>query len=172
MGDPTEPGGITKLEAAQDAAATFFSLLNFSGDQAALVSFDDFAALNHPLSQNEAALLNALNALQLGNQTRMDLGLQTARLELTGPRHNPDNQTVIIFLTDGYPNGTTEAQVLEQATLAKNAGIIIYTIGLGPTLNTALLQNVATTPAHYFASPSTDDLNDIYTQIAGSFACR
>lgn len=172
MADPTEPGGVTKLAAAQNAAATFFTLLNFSGDQAALVSFDDSATLDHPLSQNQSSLLAALNALQLGTQTRMDLGLQTARLELTGPRHDPDNHTFIIFLTDGHPNGTTEAQVLAQATLAKQSGITIYTIGLGSTINITLLQAVATSPNHYYASPSTGDLNAIYQQIASSFACR
>ena len=174
MADPTEPGGVTKLVAAQNAAATFLSFLDFASqhDQATLISFDDNATLEHPLSRNEATLLNAINALQLGSLTRMDLGLQTARLELTGIRHDPDNQTVIIFLTDGHPNGTTEAQVLAQATLAKNAGITIYTIGLGSDINASLLQNVASNPAYYYPSPSTGDLNAIYQQIASSFACR
>jgi len=174
MGDPTEPGGVTKLEAAQSAAATFLSFLDFATnhDQATLVSFDDTGTLEHPLSRNEVTLLNAINALQLGNMTRMDLGLETARLELTGIRHDPDNQTVIIFLTDGYPSGTTETQVLAQATLAKNAGITIYTIGLGPNINATLLQNIASSPAYYYPSPSTNDLSFIYQQIASSFACR
>ncbi len=174
MADPTEPGGVTKLAAAQNAAATFLTFLDLANqrDQAALVAFDNIATLEHPLSRNEATLLDAINNLELGNLTRMDLGLQTARLELTGIRHDPDNQTAIIFLTDGQPNGTTEAEVLAQALLAKNAGIIIYTIGLGSDVNSNLLQAVASTPAYYYPSPSTGDLNTIYQQIASSLACR
>jgi YVTN family beta-propeller protein len=174
MADPTEPGGVTKLAAAKTAAATFLTFLDFTNqrDQASLVSFDNIATLEHPLSRNEVTLLTAINNLQLGNLTRMDLGLQTALLELTGIRHDPDNQTVIIFLTDGYPNGTTEAEVLAQALLAKNAGITIFTIGLGSGVNSSLLQAVASTPAYYYPSPSTGDLSAIYQQIASSLACR
>jgi PKD repeat protein/uncharacterized protein YegL len=174
MAGPTEPGGVSKLAAAQNAAATFLTFLDLANqrDQAALVAFDNIATLEHPLSRNEATLLTAINNLQLGNLTRMDLGLQTARLELTGIRHDPDNQTAIIFLTDGQPNGTTEAEVLAQALLAKNAGITIYTIGLGSDVNSSLLQAVASAPAYYYPSPSTGDLNAIYQQIASSLACR
>jgi YVTN family beta-propeller protein len=174
MASPTEPGGVSKLAAAQTAAATLLTFLDLANqrDQAALVAFDNIATLEHPLSRNEATLLTAINNLQLGNLTRMDLGLQIARLELTGVRHDLDNQTAIIFLTDGQPNGTTEAEVLAQAALAKQAGIVIYTVGLGSDVNSSLLQAVASAPAYYYPSPSTDDLNAIYQQIASSLACR
>ena len=170
MNDPTEPGGPAKIEAARSAATDFLNLLTFPGDQAAVVLFADSGVLEHPLSSDRAGLIAALQGNTPG-KTRIDLALLTARQELTGARHIPANNQVIILLTDGHPNGTEETAVIAQANAAKAAGIIIYTIGLGNDTNVSLMQNIATTANHFYAAPSTSDLNEIYNQIADSLNC-
>lgn len=170
MDDPTEPGGPAKIEAARSAATDFLNLLTFPGDQAAVVLFAGNGVLAHPLSNDRAGLIAALQGSTPG-KTRIDLALLTSRQELTSTRHIPANNQVIILLTDGHPNGTEETPVIAQANAAKAAGIIVYTIGLGNDTNVSLMQNIATTANHFYAAPSTSDLNEIYNQIADSLNC-
>lgn len=170
MNDPTEPGGPSKLAAARAAATDFLNLLAFPGDQAGIVSFSGTAVLQHPLSSNRASLIAALQGNVSGG-TRIDLALAEARQELTSVRHLSGNTPTLILLTDGQPNGSDEAAVLADATLAKAAGITIYTIGLGADVNESLLREVASMPAQYFRAPSTADLSQIYEEIAGSISC-
>ncbi|MDE1900499.1 MAG: pilus assembly protein [Alphaproteobacteria bacterium] len=77
----------------------------------------------------------------------------------------------------GSTNGTTavndlDAKALDVCTAMKNQGIYIYTIGLGTNggINTAELQSCATAVNYYFASPTTDQLNTIFSAIGDSLA--
>ena len=171
MSNPTEPGGPTKLAAAQSATILFLNLLTFPGDQAGIVAFASQAQLTHVLSNNRGSLIAAAQALTANGATRIDLGIHEAHLELISPRHWPDNAAAMILLTDGVPNGTTEQAVLAQADAAKASGIIIYTIGLGADVNEVLLQNIASSAAHFYPAPSTSDLVEIYQQISHIVAC-
>ena len=172
MGEPAGAGGPTKLHLAKSAATDFLNLLVFPGDQAAIVSFDSDAALDHILSDDRTGLIAALNGLAAGGVTRMDLGLALARGELLGPRHVAANGRDVLFLTDGRPNGVDEATVLAEAALTKAQGITLYTIGLGPGVNAGLLRSMASSPDHYYYSPSTAQLSEIYRRIAGELRCR
>ncbi len=171
MNEPTGSGGPTKLQAAKSAATEFLNLLVFPGDQAAIVSFDTDAVLEHILSDDRPGLIAALNTLVPGGVTRMDLGLAVARAELASPRHAPAHGRVIVFLTDGLPNGTTEDAVLAEAAAAKAEGVTIFTIGLGTNVYHDLLRAMATSSSHYYFSPSTAELNEIYRRIAEKLRC-
>lgn len=170
MDKPAETGG-TRLDAAKGAAETFLHLLDFPTDQAGIVSFGTTATLQHPLSVDITSLANELYSLSVAGLTRMDLALTKSRQELTGPRHKTANTPVVILLTDGLPNGTTAEAVLAEATAAKAAGIVIYTIGLGNEVDVSLMQSMATTPAYYYQAPTTAELMDIYRQIANLIQC-
>lgn len=169
---PTEPGGPTKFAAAQSAAIAFLGLLPFPNSQAAVVSFNDEAALEHPLATDLASLTNAIQNLTLDTLTRLDLALSVSRIELLGPRHVPGHERMLILLTDGIPAGVGEAAVLAEADATKAAGITIYTIGLGEDVNADLLRAMATNPDLFYAAPSTSDLDAIYTQIANVIQCQ
>ncbi len=171
MNRTTEPGGSTRLDAAKAAADTFINLLNFPADQAGLVSFGNGATLEHQLSVDAASLHDKLQSLTAGGSTRMDLALIQSKEELTGPRHHGASIPAIILLTDGRPNGTTNAAVLAEAAAAKAAGITIYTIGLGDEVDVGLMKAVASDPTNYYHAPSTADLNSIYQAIASQIHC-
>jgi len=170
MDESTEPGGPTKLEAARTAATEFLNLLAFPRDQASLILFSGTAVLQHPLSNNRATLIAALQG-NVSGDTRIDLAFAEARKELVSVRHIANNSQVLILLTDGRPIGTNEAAVLAEAAVTKAAGITIYTIGLGSDVNVSLLRDIASTSDHYYPAPSTADLSQIYQEIAGSLGC-
>jgi len=64
-----------------------------------------------------------------------------------------------------------EATVLDEATATKSLGITVFTIGLGQDVNGPLLQQIASSPSHYYFAPSTAELIDIYERIAGAIRC-
>jgi Mg-chelatase subunit ChlD len=97
------------------------------------------------------------------------------------PPASLDQTRVEILLTDGkancYPihgviqcnnNYQTQAEqyAIGKANTAKQAGIIIFTIGLGNDINETFLKQVATDDTMYFHAPNASDLEAIYDQIA------
>jgi YVTN family beta-propeller protein len=165
------PGGPTKMAAALDAARVFIEKLALPNDRAALVSFNTEAKLVQGLTGDKGALLNALGGIQTLTGTRIDLGLDAARVELTGPNSPPDRNKVIVLLTDGNPTGVTPADVLVAADKAKTLGIKVYSIGLGSDLDAALLRMAASGSSYFFLAPSTNELQAIYANIATTIQC-
>lgn len=161
MAEPTEPGGMLKIEAARQAAAGFIEALR-PEDRVALVAFDGEARLLTPLTVDHRAALDAVAGLAPGYGTRIDLGLALAT-EALGARR-PEAYVAQILLTDGRPSGTVES-VREAAAAARAAGIAVYAIGLGQDLDRSLLIEVAGDAARYHEAPRASDLEPIYREL-------
>ena len=177
--------GRSKHGAAVEAAALFADQLQLEPDgwgrqdQVAVVGFNDKAWTEVPLTADitevHLGLGQLLHRIQEG--TRLDLALDEGLRAVSGKGHYPENQMVMVFLTDGLPNrvptpvpsGPQEQTVLEAATRAKDAGVRIFTVGLGlpDDVLRQLLEAAATTPEDYYFAPDGEDLGDIYRQIAG-----
>jgi hypothetical protein len=174
MREPADLGDGTKLDAAKRAAAVFIEQLTLGPrrDQAAIAWFNSRSGLAAGLSDDKPALLAGLDGLESEIGTRIDLGLAAAGQALDGSSR-ADAKPVIILLTDGIhnssPNG--DQDVRDQAAALGARGSLIYTIGLGSSIQEALLREVATTPDGYFASPSSEDLADIYNRISEQIPC-
>jgi Mg-chelatase subunit ChlD len=152
------------------------------------VGFNDEAWTEVGLSADRPAVHRALQALQarLAQGTRLDRALAAGAGALT--QSLPGRPRVMVLLTDGLPNrvptptagGSQEDTVRTEASLAKAAGVEIYTVGLGSPdavdpidrINTGLLADVASGPAHTFVAPSGNDLTRIYRAIAVRVVCR
>ncbi len=164
--------GYTKREAASDAAGRFIDLLK-SGDQAGVVSFNDTAGLEQGLTDDKLALHAALR--QIGNDqfTRLDLGIVRARDELASGRHDPDNRSVLILLTDGKANPEPVETAIQEAELAKDARITLFVIGLGrpDDLDDNALRQIASRPEYYYRTTDATTLMAIYEEIAGVIPC-
>jgi hypothetical protein len=171
MQNPAYPGGPPKLAAVQAASVEFLNLLRFPGDQAAVVAFSEFGHIIHPLDDDRAGLIVAVQSLTADGVTRIDRAIIEVRGELNSSRHVPGHPRVMIMLSDGVPNGTNDERVLAEANIAKAEGIIIYTIGVGQDVHQGLLQAMATDPSYYYFSPSTNDLSAIMKRIAGDLVC-
>ena len=172
MSETTSPGGPTKLQAATDAARTFLGQLVAGRDQATLVQFNNAAHVVVPLSDGGAAAVAGLALLTQDNGTRIDLGLDAAAGALAVPERKASNTPVIILLTDGEPTGATPDEVRVAALRAKGAGMLVYTIGLGTSIDVALMRDVATKPEWFYSAPDTADLAAIYGQIAFEIPCK
>ncbi|MCB0215165.1 MAG: VWA domain-containing protein [Chloroflexi bacterium] len=166
-------GDRSKIEAARQAASRFVGLLDPDSDRASVIAFNHEARLVSPLIDDLAALQAAIASIATDSGTRIDLALDRAvdqLVEAGGLGREADN-AVIVLLTDGRPDGGTEAAVLAAADRARRAGITIYAVGLGEDVDPELLRRVATRGELYLEAPSADDLAAIYAGLAGDLPC-
>jgi len=171
MAAATSAGGVTKIAAARQAALSFIALMDLRYDHVALVTFDDAASLRVGLTGNGAALRGALAELPMAPGTRIDAGLDAARAELRGPSRRSAARPVIVLMTDGQPTRSTVGRVVAAADAAKRAGATLFTIGLGPDVDPALLKLVATSDRHFYQAPGAEDLARVYRTVAGVIPC-
>lgn len=186
-GEPPEP-----LESAKIAAQNFIRQAQ-SSTQIGLVSYA--ASTTFPIEQvltsDKEAAAQAAIGVTMGKDgtqyTNMGEAFATALAELTSERHRDDARKVIIFLTDGDVTrpvnpATNEldreyaaAYAQEKANLAKDASVIIYTIGFGQALqkddgsmtrDIELIRSLASEPNLYYEAPTAADLEKVYTEIA------
>jgi Mg-chelatase subunit ChlD len=93
---------------------------------------------------------------------------------------------IMVVMTDGIANrcfssgssscgahGDAETYAYNQAVVAANNGITIYAIGLGPSVNDSLLQDIADVGGGiYLNAPTADDLEDTFEAIADAIRIR
>jgi uncharacterized protein YegL len=122
------------------------------------------------LSDDSAALRQAIFALRVGRGTRIDRALTTAGLALAaapgGQRHRP----VVVLLSDGSQIGDP-AQAVGRADALREAGVTIYAVGLGADADRAQLERIAD-PRRLLLAPGPADLVAIYRTLAAEAACR
>lgn len=181
--------GRTKLEATLDAARQFLARLDLTpdgqgrSDRVAVVGFNAKAWIEQGMTNDAEALAQAIDRLPAGQaqQTRLDLGFDRG-LDAVRPFIGTANTTpVIVLLTDGLPNmvppdpvdGTMETTVRKAALRAKEAGVKVYTVGVGlpEDINQTLMAQCASAPGNFFYTPNAEDLASIYAGIAYSFGC-
>ena len=173
MGEPAGGGAPgTKLDAATAAARRFVGALRLQlGDQAAVVTFNNSAALVRSLTSDSAAIDRSLEGLVLNTQTRPHLGLEVALGELDGPRHRAQNARAIVLLTDGRANPDPPSRAVQRAAAAKAQGIVLFTVALGSDVDTEALRTIASEPAFFFTAVDGAALGGIFTRIAGAIPC-
>ncbi len=166
----------SRLSKAKSSANGFISYLNGT-DQSGLVSFATNVTLDKQLSTAHALTQSAVNTLIATGATNIGDAIAMANAELISARHNPQAVSIQILMTDGMANkpsgpgyGEWPADVtyaLSKAAEAATHGIKIFTIGIGNDINTAMLQEIAsTTGGKYYLAPNTQELEDIFSEIA------
>jgi hypothetical protein len=176
--NPPEP-----ITTAKNAANTYIDAAELV-DKVGLVSFATTASnpIEHSLTLDHEAVKNSIAAIQVLKNTSQytDFGeaLRAAVVELQGGDHTPGAKPVIVAMTDGVTNrpldptnpnnkAFPEQYAVQVAGVARNAGIEVYTIGLGKDLNTAFLRDqISTDPSHYFVAPTATDLVGVYKKIS------
>ncbi|MGD0258717.1 MAG: VWA domain-containing protein, partial [Verrucomicrobiota bacterium] len=164
-----------KYNDARQACSNFVQNLNFStnADQAGLVSYNSAASLDQTLTNNLQALDQAIHSIPAASgNTSISLGLQTAQTELLSSRHNPQALPVLILLSDGLPTGSdTKSNALYVATQAKNAGTLIFTVGLGADVDPVLMAGIAASSSDYFFTTNSSQLSALFNAIS-TLICR
>lgn len=141
------------------AAKIFIDAL-LEGDRVGVVDFDGSARMWSPLTSNFEAAKAAVNRVDSSGGTNIGAGVALANKELLA-NGDPKHLYAQILLTDG--EGAYDPRLTQQA---KDAGIIIYTIGLGPGIDETLLRTIAVeTGGMYFHVSSADDLPQVFRRI-------
>src|SRR3989442_2041834 len=171
IGRLTRPDRVASVDFESTA---YLTLQNIRGPAHHL-----FSTYNNGIPDYSGAQTD-LNSIDQSGSTNFGAALFVANNELIsyGVR---GKAWVIILLTDGQntccPNQAAgDAQARLEAARAKANNITVYTIGLGPDADGALLQEIATTTGGtYYAAPHADAIRFIYLEIAnhysGSVAC-
>ncbi len=160
-----------------------------------------FGQVRSPLTDNVAYINNIISGLRANGGTPIAHALQQAREQLLNDLR-PGAVPVIVFASDGIANITidgkwtgfsgnagqgqntpacnnqAEQQAIDQANLAKEAGIIVFSIAIGDGFNNDVLRAVASPDydingngridpeeRHFFVASNDAQLDAIYEQI-------
>lgn len=135
----------TRLEAARAAARALAAILPRS-TKLGLVAFSDYGTVLLPPGTDRTALDEALGRLQPQSATSMGRGIQEAVRLLPGREGSPGDRpgdrpgqlvpgSIVIF-SDGVSNFGPNPD--EAATLARDARVRIFTVGVGRTGGTVM----------------------------------
>jgi Mg-chelatase subunit ChlD len=154
-----DPRGIRR-----DAAKNFVDKLG-DNDRAAVVAFMTYAYLRAGFTSDKTELYRAIDTIDnSGSSTSNYRGLELALAQFD--ENSRDAHRYIIILTDGQDNdGPTNYALLINEAIAKD--VIIFTIGLGSSVNTGMLRNVAeSTGGKYYHATTAGELLKIFEDIA------
>lgn len=156
-----------------------------------------FADKDRNLTTNLPAVNQSINGLVANGGTSMPVGLQYGREMVTDPAYNkPGNLKVLILTTDGMANVNIDGKAsgylgnytnptrivnsgcndsvtqsaVQQANLAKEQGVVIFTIGIHTTIDIDLMKAIASPDSdpskpHFFLANTLNDFQVIYDQI-------
>lgn len=171
MLDPAA-AGRTKLAMARAAVEVFLDQLQLdSGDQAALVTFDAEARVLQGLTADRTAFDRALGAIVTDHETCLVCAVDVADQELAGPHHRVGNTPVLVLLTDGLSSPRPASEAVDRAASAKDRGVVVFTVGIGQTVDEAALNAIASRSEYYHRDPGAEALETIYRAIAVSVPC-
>jgi len=157
-----------KLEAARQAALEFVDSVDPAQVHVGVVAISATATKILGLTGDQAALRAAIAGLTDETGTNLVDALEMARSELQGPDGRPGAARVIVFMTDGrHRSGPDISAIFPILDAVRAAGMEVYAIALGSDADGALLAQLATSPAHFFHSPTAAELAAVYRQIGG-----
>lgn len=118
-----------RLEKARREAFSLIQLLD--GDRVGIITFSGSAFVQCPLTLDYGAATMLLSAVETGTIPRPGTALGEAiKAGVRSLSTQPDRAKVLVVMTDGEDHGS---EPLAAANEAAEAGVVIYTIGLGST---------------------------------------
>jgi len=171
-GNPPQP-----LTDAKSAAQGFIDTLS-KIDQVGVVSFATgvTAPPDQTLTFEHARAKKSLDEISIPPEeevgfTNLGEGIHLGTKELLSIRNNPNAKKTMVILTDGLANAPEapggEIYAEEKARVAKEAGIVLFSIGLGASVNADFLrEKVSSDKARYYAAEDRNKLFDVYKEIA------
>ncbi|OGO05924.1 MAG: hypothetical protein A2Y60_00205 [Chloroflexi bacterium RBG_13_54_9] len=150
------------LADAKAAASTFVDQLA-GQDQVALITFSSAVTVVKDLTTNKNEVKQAINAAQAVGETLLYDALYVAAEKLTGaeiPRK------IIVLLTDGEDTKSAK-KVADGVQSATKGGIVVFTVGIGSSINRADLDFIAgQTGGTSIYSPSSAAVAQAFQTIA------
>lgn len=157
-----------KLAGAQQAAVSFVEHLQPGQDQVGLIVFSSGSEIVAPFAPltaaNKQTLIDQIQRLSTMGGTQFYQAVQDAIAQF----HAAAGRKVVLALTDGRDDNG-QALLASTIAAAKQANVAIYTVGLGSDVDEDGLRQLATANGGTYAfSPSADQLEQLYLDIAGS----
>ena len=155
---------LERLDYAKFASKSFLDQVRWkTEDKIGLIDFGTDVTQTVPLTSNVDAVKSGIDTLQASGETATGDALKTAIDALSG---ETSGDRFIVLLSDGQANRGSYS-TLQSATLAKNNGIKIYTIGFGRDVNESELTLIAwITDGNYFFASDANQLVMVFKQIA------
>jgi RHS repeat-associated protein len=161
------------VAAAQAASDTFINELDLSIDQIATVTFSGGAELDVPFTTDAATAKSVTDTVLYewahecdgfcAGGTNYPAAFQMALTEFQNPaRHRDNAQPLMILISDGGNNG---GDYSSQLAALKAFGVRIISVGLGATVDTNAMRNIASSPNDYFYAPTTTELAWAYANV-------
>jgi Ca-activated chloride channel homolog len=167
---------IIEADALDDLKAMakgFAAELNLNTDHLGVVTFNDRAELLVPLSEDRATLEAAIDTIVSDGGTNIAAGIDMGLQELQSERRRDGTQPVLILVTDGrMQNSAGTEQALVAAQHAKDAGVLVISVGIGDGVDPSLLQQIASLESLYWYAPTSKELEEIYQEIIKRFTCE
>ncbi|MDI3486056.1 MAG: hypothetical protein PWQ50_1276 [Methanolobus sp.] len=160
----------TPIQDARDAAKEFTDNL-VSNSEVGIVSFASSSGVNKDMTllndyNNKVSVKSAIDSITDGGSTAMGEGMADAN-DLLINHGRSSARKVMIVLTDGETNAGSDQNGENAIAYANANGVTIYTIGLGSSLDEALLRHIASeTGGTYYNAPDSSDLSEIYATIS------
>jgi len=160
---------VTRWEAVKSMMKDF--IIRRKSDRMGLVFFGSNAYIQAPFTADLVTVRTMLDEADVGMAGQMtNIGKAIIKGMDLFERDSIPNK-VMLLLTDGVDSGT-EILPLDAANLAKNEGVIIYTLGIGDPgssstdLDERTLSEIAElTGAKYFRAKDTEALENIYKEL-------
>ncbi len=166
---------VDRLVATRKIAGDF--IRRREGDRIGLILFGDQAYLQAPLTLDRQTVHQLLQEAQLGLAGKRTALGDAIGLAVKHSSKNPDEEHVLILMTDG--EASAGVSVEEAATLAADAGIKVYTVGIGSNARSfdAFFNNISAldeetlnmiadkTQGKYFAARNTEEFENIYSLL-------
>lgn len=131
-------------------------------DRMSVIQFDQVAKNLQSLTSDRTAITNALDSLVPFGGTDLSEGMGAALLEFEANGGN--NHKIMIILSDG--ESINNSISIEHAKKAHQENIVIYTIGLGSSVNVPLLKQIAAeTDGQYYPAVNATYLTSIFDKI-------
>lgn len=175
-----EGRSVNRLEVVKSVAGRFIE--RRQGDRLGLILFGSRAYLQTPLTHDRATVRTMLEESVIGLAGRETAIGDAIALAVKRLRDRDDDNRVLILLTDGT-NTAGALAPLDAAGLAAQAGVRVYTIGIGGgtvgvrtpfgmlrrragDLDTKTLEAIAgETGGHYFQATDTAQLEAVYDEL-------
>ncbi len=163
-------GPESALESAKMAASYFARVVATTAQPVGAIRFESRAQVAHEISPDGQACAEAILQIPSGGGTdiaaALEAGHAMVRAAVASASHSA-TPGLMILLSDG---GSAREPAMAAAEAAKADGIRIITIGLGSSIDEALLRHIASSEADFHHTIDASALGDVYMNIAGEMS--
>jgi len=156
----------SRMSDLKAAARKLINRLSQANAEIGLVRFDGKASVLHDMSRNYGSMLNSLNDLDVGGNTKYKKALKLALKELDDGQPSQSYRRSVIFISDGSPSDSGyDEKAREIRSSAK-----LYTVFIGG--NASVMRDLASSQGYSSASQSNPRaMNFLLKDVIGSDIC-